>query len=242
MKKQLSVFMLAARSSIYKVLLLFAGMAILESVLFSITVKNNNYIFLEEIFKDFRLSILYFMFLISLVTLLINAVMGCKSHQEYMIDRFGISKRATVFWWGLYNTFCIFIFNAVQIVLILVLLKNHLESVSYVSGNQTLFLAFYRSSVLHELLPMDNWVSWIKNFLVPVAVGFDISYACCFKRKNGILAAIILTALGVYEVIYPMHSGSYMNFANVSAIVASLLVLVVIIYGLFRKEAYSDEE
>jgi len=238
MKKKLSVFGLAARMSIYKVMVLLIVLAAAETLLFLRVDEKMDYIyFIEDAVKESYIFFAYIIGFVLLCLILMESPKFGKSHQEYSIHRFGLSPKDTVIWWGVYNASAIIIFNIFQLLIIMALCSWHMTNWNYSSGNQTMLLAFYRSAFLHELMPMDDWISWIKNIMVPAAAGIHIAYLGCIKRRDhGALIGLLLGFGYVFPSLAGNYTGNYSSLYAIAAIAISIVTLVFTIYDLCVRE------
>lgn len=251
MRQHISVFMLYIRSSLYKVLLLLAGMAAAETVVFVWTLKG----LLQEIaalresgIEDFAgmgitlspesvLENSYITYIFAAVTLLIMVVLcliGCErgNKQGYTLRRLSISESSVVLWQSLCNTCCYFLLWVVQIAVAWGLCRLYVSMVEAVS-NQTVFLAFYRSDFLHNLLPLDETSLWVRNILLVLTYG--ITTACfSFRQRRGKFAAEIIALFWATIVWCSRELGSFIT--DLFAMFCCVMVIGVELYRIFAKE------
>lgn len=202
MKKHLSVFMLMARSSIYKILGLLALMAAVEGALFCFVLSRGDvggaYSLELMIQQSHILWVFGAGFL--LMTLLL-ALTGCegKSKCGYTLKRLSVSERWVFFWQSVYNVLCYLLLWAVQILIAVALCRLYegLAAPEYVSG-QTVFLAFYRSDFLHSLLPFEDAVFWVRNAAFALSLGVCAARFPLAQRAGKRFTEVIVLVCGVF--------------------------------------------
>ena len=202
MKKHSSVFMLMARSTIYRVLGLLIVMAVAEAGLFWLRLQQgaiDGNFSLEAIISESRLS-----WACAAFFLFVNVILSWGSYtisDTYTAARLSVSGKAVYLWQCIYNTLCYLLFWMVQILIGIGLCRVYeaMAPAEFVS-NQTVFLAFYRSNFLHSFLPFeDTWV-WVRNILLVVALGICSSRIPGKNRKIGIGSCFLIAATGVFFV------------------------------------------
>ena len=202
MKKHSSVFMLMARSTIYRVLGLLIVMAVAEAGLFWLRLQQgaiDGNFSLEAVISESRLALAC-----AAIFLFVNAVLSWGSYtvsDTYTAARLSVSGKAVYLWQCVYNTLCYLLFWMAQILIAIGLCRVYevVAPAEFVS-NQTVFLAFYRSKFLHSFLPFeDTWV-WIRNILLVVALGVCSSRQPGRNKKVGVGACILIAASGVFFV------------------------------------------
>ena len=202
MKKHSSVFMLMARSTIYRVLGLLIVMAVAEAGLFWLRLQQgaiDGNFSLEAVISESRLALAC-----AAIFLFVNAVLSWGSYtvsDTCTAARLSVSGKAVYLWQCVYNTLCYLLFWMAQILIAIGLCRVYevVAPVEFVS-NQTVFLAFYRSKFLHSFLPFeDTWV-WIRNILLVVALGISSSRYPGKCKKIGIGSLFLFSAIGVFFV------------------------------------------
>lgn len=202
MKKHSSVFMLMARSTIYRVMGLLILMAVAEGGLFWLRLQQgaiDGNFSLEAIISESRLS-----WACAAFFLFVNVILSWGSYtisDTYTAARLSVSGKAVYLWQCIYNSLCYLLFWMVQILIGIGLCRVYeaMAPAEFVS-NQTVFLAFYRSNFLHSFLPFeDTWV-WVRNILLVVALGICSSRIPGKNRKIGIGSCFLIAATGVFFV------------------------------------------
>ena len=162
MKRYLSVFEMIARSSIYKVLLAVIGMALLEAVLFGLTMLNSSDIYFERYIDQSLYSYIFRLVYTVVTVILVLPGMNIGSTQSYTLQRLRI-KESRIFWLqSLYNFLAYVLLWGVQLWVLLgsiAVFHRYLPDGAFES-NQTYFLAFYRNDFMHSILPLEDMGDW----------------------------------------------------------------------------------
>lgn len=235
MKQHLSVFMLAARSSIYKVVGLIVCMALVESAAFSLTLfrmQPDMPLSLAELFVQSRIPLIFGIFFFLLCVIL--SLTGCEysgSKLRYTLQRLYVSEKCTVIWCAVYNILCFFIFWALQALLAFLLCQLYLIKIDTTYINeQTVFLAFYQSSFLHSLLPLAETNRYIRNFVLVGGLGITTaSYS--FKMRHDLrgLSIWILAALVFVSFVQPIGIAT-----DIVSIFCTLLISGTSLVGIWK--------
>lgn len=214
MRNYLSVFSLFIKRSFGKIFALILAFVSIESILFIHNLTTDNVIrneFQEGTGKDYLLGIenilgdqkllltaLAFGFI--LITLIL-CLTGCEfsDRQGYTLRRLNISEKKLLICQSFYGTSVYGIFFMIQAVVFYVFCLIY---VNYAIGNeyafdglisnQTVFLAFYRSKILHALMPMEDTLKYISNFVMIIALGISTASFSYFMRRKKFPYEIIL--------------------------------------------------
>lgn len=172
MKKYVSVWMLLARSTIYKILDVSVLAAIVEFILFYRTYKKE--VFSEMFQLEYVVAQSGIMWVFVVLVILTIILLGQNGYeftgkQSYTWKRLQITEKSIFLLQVTYNVACFLMVWAIQLFVAILFGKLYLNwtTPQLISG-QTLFLAFYRSNFLHTLLPLEDIVIWIRNFVVIV--------------------------------------------------------------------------
>ncbi len=241
-KKHLSVFMLMARNTIYKILGLFVLMAAVEGSLVYSRLKQGDTgdsFNLELVISE---SHILWVFGIGFVLITIMLSMtGCEfsSKLGYILKRLSISERWIFFWQSIYNTICYLLFWMVQILIVFGLCNLYVKMApeGYVT-NQTVFLAFYRSDFLHSLMPMEDIAYWVRNMIIVVALGICSAHYPMVQRRGSKLWEIIPLA-GSVIVFFVGELGEMYSF--VMTIACSVCAVGAAIFHIFIFEEEGEK-
>lgn len=213
MKERMSVFMLMARCSFYKILGLLAVMTTVETGLFFMALNrevNKEGFGLEYVIQKSHIAIVFFLAFVILDIILISFVgYGKSGTHRYTLMRLLVTRKEVYFIQSIFNVLCYILFWVTQILVIVMLCYIYIRNVpeGYVTG-QTIFLAFYRNDFLHSLLPFEDFPFWIRQILICVALGFRssmyLSEETKPKRGYGV-------AWGGLYVLFIASLGDYMS-------------------------------
>ena len=213
MKQHISILMLLSKSTLYKLLILFALMISLESFLFWQTLNRRLIDFLhqdavalyslEGIFAESYIPWVFGICFLIQTALLIFVGCDFGSKQGYTLRRLNISERSVFLWQALYNAGCYLLLWMVQTIVALFLCQLYLNH-NFLSENaetaesllnssniihprithQTIFLAFYRSNFLHSLLPLDDMIRFSRNILFILGLATPAAAFPYYQRRG----------------------------------------------------------
>lgn len=240
MKKYLSVFMLIARCSIYKVFGLLILMAGCEFLAFSCKLsagKGDLYV-LEDVFSGGFCDLIFFICAAVLLFLLSRMGASKSSKTIYTLSRLSVSMKC-VFWIeSLYDTLCFIILWLFQVVLAVGLCYYYIHAAgSESTTEQIIFLAFFRNVFLHSLLPFDEPFLLISNYLLALSLGISTARLAWADRNDKPSNAIMSFAYIGYTFFF-REVGSLWQSVIICIITA--MVIVEAIYFTFKKEAEDE--
>lgn len=257
MKKEQSVFMLAARSSIYKILTVLVLMAALQMGFFYNRMADIRFLSdrqaadgtsmelgmvtsLERIVElSFTEQIFFVAFSLICVILAWAGSEKGQSKSEYTLQRLKISRERIFFLWAIYDICCIMVLFAVQLFVVLCMGRFYLEwtDEAYTSS-QTIFLAFWRNDFLHSLLPLTEIGRWIRNGLMLIATGLETAFFGYVpwqgKRQLTLLLFIYYVILGFSD--WAGHGEADLVKGGISLICIILTICAVL--GYMGREKY----
>lgn len=256
MKKHLSVLMLQVRSVIYKLLLLFIVMTAAEVLLFwrrleyvlkidmSAAEKAvdgemyNPYGGIEMILDDSHIA---WVFLVAFVlTGILLCRVGCEigSKQGYTLRRLRVSEPQVFMWQAVCNVGCYLLLWLVQVAVMIGLCYMYTVSADpLMVGEQTVFLAFYRNDLLHNLLPLEETLLWIRNAIM--VIGLGMAAACYPYRQRRKSHGIEIIALTVFSIIFFVQS-----IGSATSNLCTIILFVIIslaVTGYVRGRELADE-
>lgn len=223
MRKHISVFMLYTRSSIFRLLILFALMAAAELPMFFFAADrcldsayvaleqmiDNNYMLnsqvnvsvsLERMFDNSGIAIVLAVAFV-LMSIQLCGV-GCEfgGKQGYTLRRLSVSEETVFAWQASFNAFAYFVLWGIQLMLVLVMCAYGVAKLGALASNQTVFLAFYRNKFLHSLLPLDEWSRYLRNICMILALGTASAFFSYHQRRKktglSMIAMLPATVLG----------------------------------------------
>ena len=246
MKKHLSVLMLFVRSAIFKVFGLFAVMSAVELLLFrrtlnSVDLSQLTYKYaghtgqgLEYIIKDSYLIVVLGITYILLTVILLKNCNGA-GKQVYTFQRLSISEHEVFAWQAVCNTGFYFLLWAVQAALVLVMSAIYMKTASEdITSGQTVFLAFYRSRFIHNLIPLEQIWRWIRNICVMLGLGVSSAYTSYVHRHDGRNYLILIMMAGMLFFFVEINN----EICDALLILISLLQPVLVLSELRREGSY----
>ncbi len=244
MKKYLSVFGLIARGSIFKILTTSALMVAAEMILFynrlNYALRLSEEFTMENLETVIDRSFIIWVFpicaLIITLLLFITGSENSNTRTGYTIQRLSISERGFFFCQATYNSLVYIIFWAIQAVTVFGLCVWYAKTApaDYV-GNQTVFLAFYRNEFLHNILPLSDTATWVRNIFLAAGLGFAAAEFPYKQRrhKNSITAIALL----LYTIVFfSRELGNIFNAVFMSLV--SICIIGETLYTVFK----NDEE
>lgn len=183
--KEISLWALLARGSIYKIVMVLSVMAAAEIALFygSLRWKMESGRIADALFEtifdsDFKIwffggSSFLFMAAFCLVAFLLHRCETINSGSifYYTFDRLRVTRQHLFLVETAYNFLCLTLVFAVQTWTVLAMCRIYADRVpTELASPQMVFLAFYRIPFLHNLLPLAETGKWVRNLLLLFAV------------------------------------------------------------------------
>ena len=242
MKERMSVFMLMARNSFYKIFGLLVVMIAIEAGMFGLALNrgvSSDGFGLEYVIDKSHIAIVFFIAFVILDIILISFVgYGESGTHRYTLMRLSITRKEVYFIQSIFNILCYVLFWATQVLVVVLLSYLYIRKApeGHVTG-QTIFLAFYRNDFLHSLLPFEDFPFWIRNVLVCVALGFR---SAMHLTEGGRVKRSYGAAWGGLYVLFIASLGSYTSCIFLSLF--SIGCIMVEIYNMNKKENEKCEE
>ena len=229
MKKYTSVWMLCARSTIWKLLGALLVMILGETGLFFHAAESGKT--LSAVFSASHIPLFVFALFLAWDKALL--VLGF-SKASQTLYRLQISPRALLVCQTLYNALCYVIFWAAQVALLLVLFHRFGATADEaLYGPQSIFLLFCENSFLHSLLPLMDWTRYIRNLCFALMLGSASAYCTLHTAAGPRFLAVALPILMLFCFPCPLHQIQL-------DLLGSLVALV--IFGIFIWSCHSDLE
>ena len=194
MKQYRSIFTLLARSVVYKLMAILFGTAALHTAVFFLLGNQRSF---EKLYDHWGTRVVFGVGLVMTTALLISTLSQSGSKLDYTIRRLRIGNRSLCLCQSVFNAGCFLIFWAVEILVALLLCRLWMSS-REVASHQAVYLAFYRSDLLHSLLPLDDVSRWVRNFVVFLCLGICSACAPVLQRRGeqhwGVLALPVVLA------------------------------------------------
>lgn len=234
MKQQLSVPMIAARATFYKILGALALMGVVEGALFHLGLSRS--VSLESAFRTGFTQLVFRCAFIVIFILLISWARAANT--RYTIRRLAVSERVFTLWNALYGILIFLILWGVQFGFALLLCKYYLLSADpALVSPQTVFLAFYRSDFLHSLLPLAEVSRWVRQFAFVITLGVCSACAPCLIRRSYKPVAVLLP----YILFLSLFDRPVGDVALDAILTLGLLVIAVYALWCCWEEATDDE-
>ncbi len=241
MKRHLSILMLAARFTIYKVIGLLAVMSIVQVGLFGLTFSKDPTAALEVLLGGSSLglvTVIGFVLLCILLCRSANGSGGAKS--AYTINRLSVGELAFTGWFAVYNSLMFLLFWLWEVLTIFAICLLYLHwGPEEMIGPQTVFLACYRVVFLHQLIPLADISCWVRNGVFVLGLGICAAGYAYHERgeRRGIaiwfMAATVLAGgSGILGSV---------NAADVTLTLWCVLVAVIAFGVVISKEREFDQ-
>lgn len=113
----------------------------------------------------------------------------------YTLRRLGIREMGVTMVWGLVNAGWFLLYWVFQLGMILLAYRSFIAPMN--PGHNALFLAAWRSEYFHQLLPMEEWIGYVRNIVICLGLGFNAAYGAHQQRhkRNSFLTGALLVAL-----------------------------------------------
>ena len=241
MRPHLSVLMLVARSTIYKIIGLLLVLALVDGVLFYFAMGSEPS-GLEDAFTQSRINIAFGVCFPIITILLDRTGYASGGKQEYTLRRLSISERSIFVWHAFYNTSCYIMLWAAQLFMALALCRLYLLRIDpTLTSGQTVFLAFYRNSFLHSHLPLGEVSRWVSN--VAMIIGYGVTAAeIPFGERRGKSGVSAFMRAWLALTLFNRGLGNYVSDVFLSMF--GLAITGVAIYRVWRdgREAEGEHE
>ena len=176
-----SFLALAARGSLPCALGLMGLMTVIEPILFRLLGWRSKA--LEYAVRDANLYLVFTLAMVNLIVLLCNrSMLGADTDT---LRRLRLDGRAQFRILAGQNALCAVVLWAWQTVLAVLLCLWWGHAHPEAMGAHTIYLAFYRVSFLHALLPLGSWLLWIRNLVFCAAIGVCTAKAALTREKIG---------------------------------------------------------
>jgi len=198
MRQHLSVFALFTRSNLYRVLSLLAVSAAVQFIVFYLALMPSGGMTAYElttVLQKSRISLVF-----AATFLLVTAQLsltGCEygSKPGYILRRLSLSGRALYLWQSVSNI-CFYLLVwmfEIAVILGLCALYSRFADPNIVSPQST-YLAFYRNSFLHSVLPLDEKSVYLRNAVMALCLGASSAAVSRQQRRSRMPIGIFLIA------------------------------------------------
>lgn len=251
MRRQLSVFGLLARRTVYKAFLLLIALSAVETVLFRLAIpaeisetyySEEHRIGIYVTVEDSHFGICLAVGFVLLTVLLCLVGTEGKTKVSYTFRRLPVSERSIYLWQALYNALCYLLFWGEQALTACGLAKLYtLLAPEKAVTSQSEVMAFYRSELLRKLLPLDNPWLLLGNLGIVLALAF-VTARYPIENRKGHRAPVLAIAsvLAVFYYFLILSNGFLDTAAVAAAIVGAVIALLTMIFTLLFAEDYDD--
>lgn len=158
--------------------------------------------------------------------------------QNYTLQRLALQERTVTFWQMAVNALFYLLFWTLQGLALIILCAVVRDTGDVLSG-QALFLACWRSPLLHGLLPMGEVLIWIRNVAFCAVLGIvTAKFSWC--RRRGKFGVGVLFAAAACLLFFPREVGK-----TVEDTLVMLFLLTVAsgaVTGIVTEEEEDDEK
>ena len=244
MKKRLSVLMLFARSSVYKLMIIIGAMAVLQFAVY----KMNESTQLDFYFGSGdmqKFAGLIFAGGFAFLSFFLIGTGEKSSKFGYTLKRLNISEREVLLLNCLADILMFAVFWLAEIMILFFLSTFYAGNDAYSAGPQGVFVDFYRSKFFHSVFPLNETLLWVRNILYVIFSG--ILCACASLRlRYGKLPVMQIIFLEVILVSFKTSVGAGADAANIFAVFILLYVAMTLVKCIHLahdgRKAADDEE
>lgn len=240
MRTYISVLMLAARNSIYKIIGLLIVVGAVQLGVFYQTMKRQMDMGLESMIWISRMSLLCGAAFVLLCFLLLYP--ECEyggSRIRYSIARLQIGEKGVFFLWTAYHVIILTIFWAIQLAIgygaCLIYLAQ--PEAAAMADAQSVFLAFYFDDFLHSLMPLHDFTRHIRNIFLLLGVSFGIS-DFSWRQRRGKRSYMFVLLLAMTLIFF--KQGIFHPVSDAALSLFSIICIAYSIYGVYRDENEND--
>lgn len=244
--REISIWTLLARGSIYKIFVVLVIMAVTEGCLFLSSLNRSlrqtplvNAGFVPVL--NYSGAVIVFMAALCLVFTILYL---CEtehggSRWGYTMDRLLVTDRHQILIKFVYNILCFVLLFGVQAWVGMWMCRIYAEQMpGELVSPQLTFLAFYQSSFLHNVIPLAENAKWVRNALM--ILGMSAELALARRRRN----SGVLSALPALSIIWMTEDVGF----HATQIVADMVCIIAIIdavlqfLGIWRVDSSVQEE
>ncbi len=184
MNRYLSVFGLSARSTLYKLIGVIIIMAVVQAGMFLYTLNNaEGSILLENLIDKSKIAFAFGLGFLGYYMILCG-VSKNTSNAAMTMHRLSIPDGTANWIAVIYNIMALIIFLAAELAICLALSQIYLNSDVSGSYQHVLFTAFYRSDLLHTLLPLEDYVTLASDIIYVLALSIIAAYIQQQERRS----------------------------------------------------------
>ena len=244
--REISIWALLARGSIYKILSILVIMAAAEGYLFTWSLNKR----LQQTplvmagfvpVLNFSGAVIVFMVALCLVfaVLYLCETEHGYSKWGYTLDRLLVTDRHQILIKLVYNILCFVLLFGVQAWVGMWMCRLYADRMpAELVSPQLTFLAFYQSSFLHNVLPLAESAKWVRNVLMILALSAELAMARR-RRNSGLMG--VLPALSIIWMTEDVGFHATQIVADMVCIIA-IIDAVLQFLGIWRVDSSVQEE
>lgn len=242
MRKNLSIFMLAVRFTIYKVMGLLAVMSGVQTGLFLWAMKRRPG---ETLTMLLRESLVVWTAAAGFIVL---CVLLCRRGKNsggvksvYTMRRLSVSEVTVTAWQAVQNSLMCLMFwlwEALTVLGLCLIYVNRAPEASF--GPQTVFLTWYKMDFLHRLIPLADISGWVRNGVLVLGTGICSAIYSYHERRGSGDAAIWAMAVVVFAGFADRINDG--NIADVKVILWGLIVTGAAVGVMIYRELHPEKK
>lgn len=242
MKRYLSVFEMIIRCSIYKVLGILGIMIALEAGLLAFawnqpiaTMQPS----LEEWIERSWICIPFLFAYWGVTKVLSSSGTNVGSMQAYTLQRLRIAEKRVNLLQCIYNIFCYTLLWMTQVLVFFVASGVYMKyKTGAILTNQTIFLAFYRNTFMHSILPMEDIFGWF-TLAFFIVLGGILTTLFSHKQRQGKTDWALIVFVALIAIFFQRKLGAEPILMLMLMTSWSLYLVLV---ALLNKGGQKDEE
>ena len=241
MKKHLSVLMIASRT-IWRVLAIILMTAAVQTALFAAVPQEmsetTQYWYdgwqtqtvtwnptLAETFEEAHTGLVAAVGFVAMCFILCMKTSGYGTAVRYTVSRLRVREEALNLWWALYFTACAVLFWMSQILVMQLLCRLFMWRADPADVNgQTVSIAWYVNTYLHNLMPGRDMGRWVRNILLAPMVGTALAAFSMVQRRRQGISFLAIGAVALTVVCFCMKLDDGFAYA--------VSVLVLFLFGM----------
>ena len=249
MKRVVPIMGLYVRSSIYRILGVLAAMIAVEAAVFHDHLQRAADVANLELdgTVDYTLDGIWNLGLwqVCAVAFLVVTVLLClpgcsfSTRTEYTLGRLSCNEKEIFLAQATVNLLFYLIFWGVQVLAVFGLCRYYAFRLPEACTGQTVFLAFYRSDYLHSLLPLADWLLWLRNLLLVLALSVSAADFSRRQRRTRRIMGVVIPLSCVAALFSRCGVGKTGN-ASWMSLVSGICLAVVLIRLFCAEEGEQD--
>lgn len=236
MKKYISVWMLIARSSVYKVLILLPATVVAGFVVLFFGGWNK-----ADLYHAVSGHSVFSVCLLILCVILSRSLCRQGGQLTYTMRRLRISDKRVFWMQAAYNFVCIALLYMVQALVYVVFSALYLRA--HPAGHQTLFVTAYQYEVFHMVFPLENPLMWVCNTILMAGLAIcTAAYPFRQRRDRRSLCTYLMAGVALFFRFILGEEHHLGISAAFYCIPAALIIAAVSLAGVLgiEEEAYDE--